>query len=49
MNSKNWLTVNQTQNISVNELTQMVNEADFEARTLAAQAKTWRRPKPATV
>jgi hypothetical protein len=49
MNATNWLTVNQVQNISVNELVQMVNEADFEARTLGAAAKTWRRPKPATV
>lgn len=48
MNSKNWLTVNQVQNVSVNELVQMVNEADFEARTLGSQAKTWRRPKYAS-
>lgn len=47
--SKNWQTLNQVQNISVNELVLMVNEADAEAQRLEASIKTWRRPKPARV
>lgn len=49
MNFTEWQVLNQVQNISVNELVQMVNEADFEARNLMAQVKTWRRPKPSRV
>lgn len=48
-NFKNWQTLNQVQNISVNELVLMVNEADAEAQRLSASLKTWRRPVPARV
>jgi hypothetical protein len=41
--------MNQVQNISVNEMVLMVNEADAECRTLKAELKTWRRPSPAHV
>lgn len=44
---KQWDALAQSQNISVNEFTQMVNEGDAEYQTLMAQHKTWRRPKPA--
>jgi hypothetical protein len=46
---KNWMTLEQTQNISVNELVLMVNEADNEAMRLRTMLKTWRRPVPARV
>ena len=45
--SENWRTLDQTQNISVNELVLMVNEADSEAANLWRQNRVWRRPKPA--
>lgn len=41
---REWLSRQQTQNISVNEALQMVNEADNEAAKLRASFKTWRRP-----
>lgn len=42
-----WLTVNQVQNVSVNELTQLVNEADNEMQRLKAQLpRTWQKPVP---
>ena len=46
---KEWQTVNQVQNVSINELVLMVNEADNEAQTLFRELKTWRRPVPAHV
>lgn len=42
-----WQALNQTQNVSVNEMIQMVNEADNEAERLGRMAFTWRKPKPA--
>lgn len=45
---KQWDALSQTQNISTNEFTQMVNEGDNEYRQLMSQSRTWRRPKPAT-
>lgn len=45
---KQWDALAQSQNISVNEFAQMVNEGDAEYRTLLSQNRTWRRPKPAT-
>lgn len=44
---KQWDALSQSQNISTNEFTQLVNEGDAEYRTLLSQMKTWRRPKPA--
>ena len=44
---KQWDALSQAQNISTNEFTQIVNEADAEYQTLMSQQKTWRRPKPA--
>jgi hypothetical protein len=41
-----WLVRNQTQNISVNELLQMVNEADAEAERLYRRFRTARQPVP---
>ena len=49
-NFKEWLARNQTQNISINELIQMVNEADREAKELwATTPKTWQKPVPGRV
>lgn len=44
-----WQALNQTQNVSVNEMIQMVNEADNEAKRLEQSAFTWRRPKPGRI
>jgi len=45
---KEWLARNQTQNVSVNELTQFINEADAEAnRLVATTPRTWQKPVPA--
>jgi hypothetical protein len=41
---KAWLSRSQTQNVSVNELLQMVNEADAEALRLERQLRTWQKP-----
>jgi len=43
---KAWLSRQQTQNTSVNELTQLVNDADGEARRLRVLNKVWMRPVP---
>ena len=44
---KEWLARNQTQNVSVNELLQLINEADNEINRLTAQApRVWQRPVP---
>jgi hypothetical protein len=48
-NFTQWQTVNQVQNVSLNELVLAVNEADAECRSLKAELKTWRRPSPAHV
>ncbi len=40
-----WLAVNQTQNVSVNELLQLVNESDADANQIERRLpRTWRRP-----
>lgn len=44
-----WQTSNQTQNISVNELIQMVNEADAAARNEELTFKRWQKPVPARI
>lgn len=42
---KAWLARNQTQNVTVNELLEMINEADAEANRLTAQTpRTWQKP-----
>lgn len=43
---KQWAVRNQVQNISVNELAQMVNEADAEADLQRRTHVTWRKPLP---
>jgi hypothetical protein len=45
---KQWEALSQSQNISVNEFTQMISQANSEYRFLLSQNRTWRRPKPAT-
>lgn len=45
---KQWDALSQSQNISTNEFTQLVNEGDAEYRRLLSESRTWRRPKPAT-
>lgn len=42
-----WMTLNQKENVSVNELVGMVASARAEVERLLPQAKTWRRPIPA--
>ena len=44
---ENWATRNQKENVSVNELTQMVAVANADVTRLRNQLKTWRRPVPA--
>lgn len=40
-----WLARNQTQNVSVNELVQFINEADAEAQRLRVMTpRTWQKP-----
>lgn len=46
---KNWLAKNQVQNISVNELIQMVNEADAEAQRLMGNVQITGKPVPGRV
>lgn len=46
---ENWLASNQTQNVSVNELMQLINEADREAEMLDRSAYTIKKPVPARV
>jgi hypothetical protein len=42
---KAWLARNQNQNVSINEMIQLVNEADAEAGRLARETpRTWQRP-----
>src|SRR5688500_7325151 len=44
-----WLSANQTQNVSVNELLQLINEAEREAEFLERQSATIKKPVPARV
>ncbi len=44
---KTWLSRNQTQNVSVNELVLEINEADAEALRLQRELRTWQKPVPA--
>ncbi len=47
---KAWLSRNQTQNVSVNEMLQMINEADAEARRLEQTSmRIWMKPVSARV
>lgn len=46
---KKWLVRNQEQNVSVNELIQMVNESDAEAEKLYQRAWTWKKPVPGRI
>ncbi len=46
---KNWSTLNQTSNSSVNELIQMINEADAEAMRLKREQRLIQRPKPGRI
>lgn len=42
---KAWLSRNQVQNVTVNELLELINEADAEANRLTAMVpKTWQKP-----
>lgn len=44
---KVWLSRNQTQNVSVNELLQLINEADAEVRRLESVIpRVWQKPAP---
>lgn len=44
-----WMNENQTQNVTVNELVLMVNEADAEIARLTRNLKVWRKPVPGRV
>lgn len=44
---ENWMKLNQKENVSVNELSQMIAQAEQEAERHRARMKTWRKPKPA--
>lgn len=44
-----WMSRQQVQNVSVNELLQMVNEADNEAKQLRTRYRTWQKPVPGRV
>lgn len=46
---ENWLATNQTQNVSVNELMQLINEAEREVESLDRQSYTIKKPVPARV
>lgn len=43
---KTWLARNQTQNVSINEMLQVINEADAEANRLARETHVWQKPVP---
>lgn len=49
MKFENWLASNQTQNVSVNEMLQLINEAEREAEFLERQSATIKKPVPARV
>ena len=42
-----WMTINQKSNVSVNEISGMISQAENEAERQRARMKTWRKPKPA--
>lgn len=44
-----WQARNQTQNVTVNELILLINEADAEAERLRRQTHVWRKPVPGRV
>lgn len=44
---ENWMKINQKENVSVNELAQMLNQAEQKAERELSRLKTWRKPKPA--
>lgn len=44
-----WLAANQSQNVTVNELLLLVNEADAEANRLARQLRRWHKPVPGRI
>ena len=46
---KQWLNSNQTQNVSINELVQMVNEADSAAQNEELSYKRWQKPVPGRI
>jgi len=43
---KAWQAANQGQNVTVNELLLLVNEADAEANRLLSQMRVWKKPVP---
>lgn len=43
---KAWLSRNQNQNVSVNELLSLISEADRDAERLKREKRTWVRPVP---
>lgn len=50
MRFKQWATSNQVENVSVNEMVQIINESERKAEELRVRApRTWRRPVPARV
>lgn len=42
-----WMTLNQKENVSVNELGQMLGMAESQAERELSRLRTWRKPKPA--
>lgn len=44
-----WLALNQKQNVTVNELILLINEADSEAEQLRRRIRVWQRPVPGRV
>ncbi len=42
-----WAKLNQKENVSLNELSGMLNQAESEAERELSRMKTWRKPKPA--
>lgn len=47
---KTWLARNQDQNVSINELLQMINEADNEVQRLLVQTpRSWKMPVPGRI
>lgn len=42
-----WMKLNQKENVSVNELSQMLNQFESTAQRELSRMKTWRKPKPA--
>ena len=44
-----WLAANQSQNVTVNELLLLINEADAEAQRLARLFRRWHKPVPGRI